>query len=469
MTVYDCCLYIDEIGALTQRLATLEDLIDVFVVVEVLGKDASGRVRESDLRRQWSALKPWARKLRHVVVTPAAPARTTAKLKQWVRQQVPNPLLGLEHIGRGMADLERGDTVVLSNVWDIPSPSWLSQQVGGTSAKSAQFVVADAAAPDEAAGNVRVGGVAVTVDATNLTRPSRILKQALKGRAGTPGAEFVGIRVGEQQRRRGPGDGADSDRDPRPMIICAYLHDEDEAIVREAFGLDEERGSRLPFFLWQDTNMIGPERAFEHCWSQFPDRDVIIVHPDMAPMPGDTTNSWYDDLIAYRDQLPDAGIIGCDLIFPKPTTTGGVAAQCVGGRIRNGKIKHVGGRDHEYDERYAGVRRSDWATFGGVLIRREAIDMVGSFDDRYQWAYVMDVDYCMEVQLRGLRTYQVPVNIIHDENGTTKEFLKNPEYMKKVDENNILFADKWAAVFRGKSRVGEDPADLGVLRRFPGG
>jgi hypothetical protein len=72
--------------------------------------------------------------------------------------------------------------------------------------------------------------------------------------------------------------------------------------------------------MWQDTNKIGPERAFEHCWNQFPDSDIIIIHSDMAPMPEDKTNGWYDALLEYRKALPQAGMIGCNLFFPRSGT-----------------------------------------------------------------------------------------------------------------------------------------------------
>jgi len=254
-----------------------------------------------------------------------------------------------------------------------------------------------------------------------------------------------------------------------PVIICPYLHDEDQETVRQAFGLDDDRGRRLPFFFWQDTERIGPERAFEHCWNQFPDRDVIIIHPDMYPMPDDPNNTWFERLLDSVEDLPDAGAIGCDLIFPEPTETGELAAQCVGGKIREGKIKHMGGRNRVYDERYRGVRQTEWATFGGVYIRREAIDMCGSFDDDYKWAYVMDVDYCMRIQLHGLRTYQVPVNLIHEENGTTKDFLVDPLFRAKMDANFEVFDKKWRGFFRGRPQLQEARARHRTLPKFPGG
>jgi hypothetical protein len=72
-----------------------------------------------------------------------------------------------------------------------------------------------------------------------------------------------------------------------PVVICPYLYDNEPAEIRSKFDLDGAAGRRMDFFLWQDKERIGPEFAFEHCWNQFPDRDIIIIHSDMSPMPGE--------------------------------------------------------------------------------------------------------------------------------------------------------------------------------------
>ena len=110
----------------------------------------------------------------------------------------------------------------------------------------------------------------------------------------------------------------------------------------------------------------------------------------------------------------------------------------------------------------------EWATFGGVYIRREAIDMAGSFDEDYEWAYVMDVDYCMHIQLRGLRTYQVPVNLIHEENGTTKDFLADPVFEAKMEANSEVFRRKWLPLFRGEPQPKQARVPHKSLPEFPG-
>jgi GT2 family glycosyltransferase len=225
--------------------------------------------------------------------------------------------------------------------------------------------------------------------------------------------------------------------------------------VIQAFGLNEQSGRHLPFFFWKDEKLIGPERAFEQCWNQVPGRDVIIVHTDMRPMPQDPSNGWYAALCAQAEQLPDAGLIGCDLLYPLKSPTGRWYVQCAGGYFKDGMLGHIGGgvslidgvatQDaYEYDERFSKVRSSQWVTFGGVYIRRTTIDMVGAFDLRYQWAYVMDVDFCLEAHVRGQGIYQVPINLLHEESKTSKKFLVHPEYRAKQEGNVTEFYKKWA-------------------------
>jgi hypothetical protein len=552
MTVYDCFTYSGEIDVLKLRLEVLDPVVDIFVVVEPLVAAIDGAAT-SALREQWAQVRPWARKLRHVIEVVPAEAEPERGGSKKVSPTV------MDSSGRALADLADDDVVLFSDVTDIPSPAAVRAMEEAVGVELAQFEVRESVLMLNYASTAVVsGGIVVRGSSLADHKPSHLIskpsrrkpklatlqQQTLQHDVGwrfthIGDVEWIESILRDHARRRlfrrrkpsstNPVEEITNGRDllrrnsaawgvvtpedlphpvrsnpeayrdllltdgtalrdqlealrrghehsvlpnadtNRPIIICPYLHDEDEPRVREAFGLSEERGQRLPFFIWQDTERIGPERAFEHCWNQFPDRDVIIVHPDMYPMPNDPDSTWYERLIEAVRTLPDAGVVGCDLIFPEPTPTGGLAAQCVGGRIKQARIKHVGGRAHEYDDRYRGIRRSDWATFGGVYIRREAIDMCGSFDDRYEWAYVMDVDYCMEVQLRGLRTYQVPVNLVHEENGTTKEFLANPVFKAKFKANQERFVAKWRPYFRGRCQRPEDRTSHETLPLFPGG
>lgn len=253
---------------------------------------------------------------------------------------------------------------------------------------------------------------------------------------------------------------------PEPVIICPYVLDEDVETVRRAFRLDEPEGRRLPFFLWKDEALIGPELAYEHCWNAFPDRDVIIMHSDMAPMPEDIGNRWYDELLRYANDLPQAGMLACDLLYPLQARDGSWMVQCAGGYFDDGRIAYIGGGvdvEHgtildlavPYAHEHRRVRRVGWVTFGGVYIRRELLSACGPFDRRYQWAYVRDTDYCLEARARGFELFQVPVTLRHFESRTMKALkLLSPANMRKIEENYRMFYAKWGAWLAANESTG---------------
>ena len=109
----------------------------------------------------------------------------------------------------------------------------------------------------------------------------------------------------------------------------------------------------------------------------------------------------------------------------------------------DGVISHIGRVPYEAPLRE--TRSIAWVTFGGVYIRREAIDQRGAFDPRCKWAYVMDVDYSLEIRRRGYPLRQVDVNLLHEESSTTREFMALPVYRAHVDANFAAFQDKWRA------------------------
>lgn len=236
-----------------------------------------------------------------------------------------------------------------------------------------------------------------------------------------------------------------------PIIICPYLFDHEPAEIRKKFSLDSDECQHMEIFFWQDTNRIGPERAYEHCWNAFPDRDVIIIHSDMSPVEGQRPNHWYDELCRFRAQIPAAGMIACNLLYPRTTPNDPIRVQCAGGIFDGAAISHLHG-DLVNNAGEPGVaqflldqiRAVDWVTFGGVLIRRELINACGSFDSRYEWAYVMDVDYCFEARLRGFLLVHVPVSLVHEESRTTRIVtLEAPGLWKNAENNAALFYAKW--------------------------
>jgi hypothetical protein len=260
-----------------------------------------------------------------------------------------------------------------------------------------------------------------------------------------------------------------------PIVLCPYVCDHEADEVRSKFGLDRRSTKRAEFYLWQDKERIGPELALERCWDLFPTRDVIVIHSDMAPEPGEPFLQWYDALVSYRGELPSAGMIACNLYY-NPTSNGAVNVQCAGGTFADARINHLhGGLDEPEgiaSELLKRVRPVDWVTFGGVLIRRELIRACGPFDRRYKWDYVMDVDYSFEARLRGFQLMQVPVSLRREENRTTRSlWQKKLELRDHIEQNARQFYAKWEPFYRAlgiSSSITQKIVNVGArLHRFP--
>ena len=234
-----------------------------------------------------------------------------------------------------------------------------------------------------------------------------------------------------------------------PVLICPYVHDHEEEEIRSKFGL--VNNSQIEAFLYRDTKRVGPERAFEYCWSKYPDRDIVIIHSDMAPI--GPAADWWNELVSFRERLPTAGMIACNLLYPKDGHPLAGQVQCAGGSYQNGVIDYLRGpivavstsaQNEVTEEQLCSVRRVDWVTFGGVLIRREVLNACGAIDGSYRWAYYMDVDYCLEARLRGFQLFQVPVCLTHEESRSTRPRWEQDAVLREsMHFNEQYFHEKW--------------------------
>jgi GT2 family glycosyltransferase len=234
-----------------------------------------------------------------------------------------------------------------------------------------------------------------------------------------------------------------------PIIIIPYIN---HAEIQQ---LKHSLGHKLPVFFWEDTGRIGSDLAYQTMWNMFPNKDVIILHADMLPMPEDTENRWYKDLLNYVQKHPEAGIFGTTLLYPAKSDNSKYYIQHAGGRFVNGEAIHFGGglelfsssanRQLEEDEgQYDTLREVSWVTFGGIYLRRSVINDCGSFDPAYYWTYYRDVDYCLTARSRGWKIYQTPVKLLHFEGKDNKRIQRqDPRRAEQSFINHKIFADKW--------------------------
>ncbi len=187
------------------------------------------------------------------------------------------------------------------------------------------------------------------------------------------------------------------------------------------------------------------------------DRDVVVLNSDTEALP-----SWLECLqyAAYRH--PDIGIVGAQLQYPDGRIQ-------FGGTVRNRDQPQW--FDHRYRFKPAGWGPADQTspalavTGACMYVRRELIERVGLFDERYGMAYE-DVDWCLRAWQAGLRVIYFPAaQLIHHESLT-----RGTELGEREKSSQEIFWEQWSDFFDrrevrtadGKLRIVYVTEDTGV-------
>jgi GT2 family glycosyltransferase len=203
----------------------------------------------------------------------------------------------------------------------------------------------------------------------------------------------------------------------------------------------------------RDDAKIGSDLMFQKMWDKFPDNDIFILHADMFPY----EENWLEKVIEYVNRYPEAGILGCLLLYPAQNKEGKHYIQSAGGKFtEDGRPDHFGSgliienntifKDLEVDTgQYNSVREVAWTTFGGCYIRRSVINDTKGFSADFEWTYNRDVDLCLRARSLGYKIYQIPVRLLHHESRDNK-VLKNSDNNKLHMELRNLkrLQMKWA-------------------------
>ncbi|MCW0386057.1 hypothetical protein NB722_000596 [Xanthomonas sacchari] len=184
-------------------------------------------------------------------------------------------------------------------------------------------------------------------------------------------------------------------------------------------------------------------------------RYLVFLNNDTVPQPG-----WLDALLDTFAQLPHAGLVSAQLLYPdgRLQDAGGVV-------FADGSAWSYGRFESPDDPRYAYLRDVDYGSGAALAIERTRFLALGGFDTRYMPAYYEDTDLAFAVRAAGLRTLVQPASrVVHDEgisNGTdTGSGIKAYQV-----SNRAVFASKWAEVLAQHLQPGEVPVPALLHRR----
>lgn len=160
---------------------------------------------------------------------------------------------------------------------------------------------------------------------------------------------------------------------------------------------------------------------------------LVFLNNDTVPQPG-----WLDALLGTFDALPDAGLVGAQLIYPdgRLQEAGGVV-------FSDGSAWNYGRFESPEDPRYASLRDADYCSGAAIAIPRALFESLNGFDTRYTPAYYEDTDLAFSVRAAGRRVlYQPAARVVHLEGITSGTDLNQGAKAYQV-RNRELFELKW--------------------------
>lgn len=150
--------------------------------------------------------------------------------------------------------------------------------------------------------------------------------------------------------------------------------------------------------------------------------------------------NWLPPLLDAMND-PKVGAAGSRIDYPDGRV------QEIGSIIWSNGVTFAVGRDLAADTgEFSEPRTVDYCSACSLLVRRDAFEAAGGFDERYFPAYYEDVDLCFALQDAGYRmTVQPASRIIHTNYASTPDSGLRGFMSRK---NHAIFMDKWGERIR---------------------
>jgi N-acetylglucosaminyl-diphospho-decaprenol L-rhamnosyltransferase len=180
---------------------------------------------------------------------------------------------------------------------------------------------------------------------------------------------------------------------------------------------------------------------------------VLVLNPDVRAMPG--TVSMLED---FLDGHPRAAAIGGNVgekYWPRTfPTVAALVRENLG--LAKGLTKGTTGQPPRPPEEPMAV---DQPAGAALMIRRDAYDEVGGFDEQFYPAWYEDVDFCERLKAAGWEIYFAPEAQFLHEGGYTAKTMGSHDFLMSYYGNQFRYARKHfgatgAAVVRASMAAG---------------
>jgi GT2 family glycosyltransferase len=166
-------------------------------------------------------------------------------------------------------------------------------------------------------------------------------------------------------------------------------------------------------------------------------RYLALLNSDALVRPG-----WLEPLVARLEADPTAGAAVSRLL------NGDGTVQEAGSVLwSDGSTLAVGAGASADDPAYLFARTVDYGSAACLLIRRSVFLEAGGFDPAYAPAYCEDVDLCLALRRRGLRTvYEPRSEVVHVRFGSTDASAA----ARLIEAHREILRRRWADVLAGQ-------------------
>lgn len=158
---------------------------------------------------------------------------------------------------------------------------------------------------------------------------------------------------------------------------------------------------------------------------------------------------WLEYLALTAEYDPRVGVVGSKLIYPD-----GQLQEAGTIMWRDATGWNYGRFDRPDDPRYNYVRDPDYVSGAAMLVRKEAFDRAGGFDERYRPAYYEDADLCFAIRAMGYRVvYQPRSEVVHHDGASGGDASAGTKRYQEV--NRPKFVEKWRSELQSRLENGK--------------
>jgi GT2 family glycosyltransferase len=171
---------------------------------------------------------------------------------------------------------------------------------------------------------------------------------------------------------------------------------------------------------------------------------LVFINDDAV-----ATAGWLAALNGAMDDDPRIGVVGSRVLL-----TDGRLQEAGNVIWRDGSTSHLGRGLPADEPDLLPMRDVDYVSFCSAMVRREAWDQVGGFDEEFFPAYYEDVDLCLSLREQGWRVVCEPASVVvHEEGASTPLHLR--QFLSR--RNQQRFVVKWG---RALANLPEPPSPL---------